>query len=165
MTRKCFYSFHYENDAVRAAAVRQIGSIEGNKPTTDNKWEEVAGGGDPAIRKWILGQMKGKSCTIVLVGSNTANRKWINYEIVQSWDSGMGVVGINIHGLKNFQGNISAKGKNPFDFIKYGNSGNMLSSIVNCHNPQGTNSKERYKWISTYLADAVEEAIKIRKSN
>ena len=127
MVRRCFYSFYYKNDAVRAAQVRQIGSIDANKPTTDNKWEEVTSGGDPAIEKWILDQMTGKSCTIVLIGSNTANRKWINYEIVKSWDSGMGIVGINIHGLKNFQGNISTKGQNPFSYIKYGNSETMLS--------------------------------------
>ena len=30
--------------------------------------------------------------------------KWINYEIGWSWDDGMGVVGIRIHGLKNFKG-------------------------------------------------------------
>ena len=40
--------------------------------------------------------MYGRSFTIVLAGSNTANRKWINYEIIKSWDDGMGVVGIHI---------------------------------------------------------------------
>jgi hypothetical protein len=50
--------------------------------------------GDAAIENWIAHQMKGRSCTVVLVGANTANRKWINHEIVQSWDKGMGVVGI-----------------------------------------------------------------------
>ncbi len=76
----------------------------------------------------------------------------------------MGVVGIYIHGLKNTDGNIANKGSNPFDYIGYGNTGKKLSSIVKCYNPVGTNSKERYAWITKHLENAVEEAIKIRKT-
>jgi hypothetical protein len=77
----------------------------------------------------------------------------------------LGVVGIHIHGLKNLVGETSNKGDNPFDFIGYGSTGKKLSSIVKCYNPAGTTSKERYDWISTHLANAVEEAIEIRKKN
>ena len=77
----------------------------------------------------------------------------------------MGVVGIYIHGLKNSEGYISDKGENPFDYIGYGDSGKKLSAIVKCLIPTGQNSKERYDWISQYIADAVEEAIKIRNNN
>ena len=96
MARRCFFCFHYLPDNWRASTVRSIGAIEGNRPATDNDWETVKRGGDAAIKRWINGQMAGKSCTIVLVGANTAGRKWINYEIGRSWDEGMGVVGINI---------------------------------------------------------------------
>ena len=110
MVRRVFYSFHYEPDNWRAAQVRNIGSIEGNRPATDNDWETVKKGGDAAIKRWIAGQMEFRSCTVVLVGSNTANRKWINHEIVKSWDDGMGVVGIHIHGLEDSGGYTSKKG-------------------------------------------------------
>jgi len=109
--------------------------------------------------------MTGRVCTVVLVGTNAANRKWINYEIVKSWNDGMGVVGIYIHGLKNSQGDTSTKGNNPFDFITHGTSKKILSSIVKCYNPAGTNSKDRYDWITTHLANAVAEAIRIRSEN
>src|SRR5258708_39854311 len=99
MARKAFYSFHYIPDNWRAAKVRNTGVIEGNVPVSDNDWETVTKGGDAAIAKWIAEQMKGKSCTIVLVGQNTAGRKWINHEIMESWDKGMGIVGICIHRL------------------------------------------------------------------
>jgi hypothetical protein len=163
--RQVFYSFHYKPDCWRASTVRSIGAIEGNKPTSDNDWETITSGGDEAIIKWIKEQMQNRSCTVVLVGKDTANRKWINYEIVKSWDAGMGVVGIRIHGLKNQEENIAEQGENPFDYITHGASGNKLSAIVKCYNPAGTNSKERYDWISKYLSDAVEEAIEIRNSN
>ena len=165
MDRKCFYSFHYKPDNMRASQVRNIGVIEGNQPVSDNDWETVTKGGDDAIKKWIAAQMKGKTCCIVLVGSDTANRKWINFEIIKAWDEGLGVVGIYIHGLKNFEGQTSAQGDNPFDYIGYGKTGNKLSSIVKCYNPSGADSKDRYDWISKHLANAVQEAITIRSKN
>lgn len=163
--RRVFYSFHYKPDNWRVATVRNIGAIEDNKPANDNYWETIKKGGDVSIKRWIAGQMKGRSCTVVLVGTNTAGRKWINHEIIKSWDDGMGVVGIYIHGLKNSEGKVSAKGENPFNFIGYGNMGKKLSSIVKCYDPAGSNSQEKYNWIKKHLANAVEEAIRIRSSS
>ena len=165
MARRVFYSFHYKPDNWRAAQVRNIGAIEGNNPASDNDWEAVKKGGATAIRRWIADQMKRRTCTVVLVGKDTANRKWINHEIVESWNKGMGVVGIRIHGLKDIHGRISKKGRNPFEFIRGEESGRKLSAIVKCYNPAGGNSKERYDWISEHLGSMVEEAIKIRNQN
>ena len=116
MKRRVFYSFHYDSDNWRAAMVRNIGSIEGNSPASDNDWETVKKGGDAAIKRWIANQLNLRSCTVVLVGSNTANRKWINHEIIKSWDDGMGVVGIYVHGIKNSQGKNIDKGDQSFRF-------------------------------------------------
>ncbi|MEA3463532.1 MAG: TIR domain-containing protein [Patescibacteria group bacterium] len=162
--RQVFYSFHYKPDCWRAATVRSIGTIEGNKPAPDNDWETITKGGDEAIKKWIKKQMEYRSCTVVLVGKNTANRKWINHEIIESWNAKMGIVGIHIYGLKNQEGYISEKGSNPFDYITF-KSGKKLSEVVKCYTPSGSNSKERYDWISKYLSATVEEAIKIRNNN
>jgi hypothetical protein len=84
---------------------------------------------------------------------------------VQAWDRGLGIVGIRIHGLKNFDGHTASQGGNPFDHVTHGNSQKKLSSIVKCYNPSGSDSKERYAWISKNLEAAVEEAIAIRKAN
>ena len=119
MQRKCFYSFHYVNDVMRVAKLRNIGVIEGNQPAKDNDWESVTKGGSASIEKWIAEQMMGKSCTIVMVGSETAGRKWINHEILKSWEKGMGIVGIYIHGISDINGKTSTMGANPFDCIKY----------------------------------------------
>ena len=72
MARQAFFSFHYQPDNWRASQVRNMGIIEGNRPATDNDWESIAGAGDAAIQRWINEQMKYRSCTIVLVGQNTA---------------------------------------------------------------------------------------------
>ena len=165
MARRSFFSFHYKADASRAAQVRNMGMVDGNKPVSDNDWETITKGGDAKIKTWIADQLDGRSCTIVLVGTKTAGRKWINFEIVESWNDGMGVVGIHIHGLRNLDGETAAKGGNPFDNISYGDKGKKLSSIVRCYTPSGKDSKEKYAWIKKYLAAVVEEAIEIRKDN
>ena len=165
MARRAFYSFYYTPDNWRAATVRNIGAVEGNKPATDNDWEAVTKKGDDAIKTWIANQLSGRSCTVVLVGTNTANRKWINHEIVKSWDEKMGVVGIYIHGLKDSAEKNSTKGANPFDYVTHGATGKKLSSVVKCYDPTGSNSKERYDWIATHLSNAVEEAITIRDAH
>jgi hypothetical protein len=167
MARRCFYSFHYKPDNWRASIVRNIRAIEGNQPATDNDWESVSGGADAEekIKQWIAAQMKGRTCTIVLVGEATAKRKWINHEIIKSWDDGLGVVGIRIHGLKDRLGQTAMMGDNPFDHLTHGPSKRSLSSLVKCYNPAGSTSQERYDWISQHLASAVEEAIRIRNAN
>ena len=165
MARKAFYSFHYKPDASRAGQVRNIGVVEGNTPVSDNDWETVTKKGAAGIKKWITDQMHGRSCTVVLVGSNTAGRKWINHEIIESWGDGMGVVGIHIHGLKNLDGKVATKGSNPFANLTHKASGKKLSSIVKCYDPPGSTSKERYAWIAKNLKAAVEGAIQIRKDN
>ena len=124
-----------------------MGMVEGNTPVSDNDWEKVTKKGDAAIKKWIADQMHGRSCTVVLVGSNTAGRKWIEHEIVKSWDDRMGVVGIHMHGLKNLGGKTATKGSNPFAEIPHGKSEEKLSTIVKCYTPSGSDSKERYAWI------------------
>ena len=142
--------------------------MEGNRPATDNKWEEVKSGGDAAIRKWIADQMRYRSCTLVLVGADTARRYWIDHEIRKTWEGGMGLAGIHIHGLRNQDGRISSKGPNPFAHFTVADSDGHrrpLSSVVKCYNPPGTNSRQRYNWIRDNLADIVEEALRIRNTH
>ncbi|WP_027709832.1 TIR domain-containing protein [Zooshikella ganghwensis] len=162
MTRKAFYSFHYANDNWRASTVRNIGSVEGNQPASDNDWEEVKKGGDSAIQKWIDDQMTGKSCVIVLVGEKTAGRKWIKYEIKKAWESGKGVLGIQIHKLKNSSGEQGSEGRNPFDDFEIDEK--KLSSVVKLKKPTQSNSQGVYKYISENIANWIEEAIDIRNS-
>jgi len=97
-----------------------MGVVEGNKPATDNDWESITKGGDKAIQKWIDDQLTGKSCNVVLIGENTAGRKWIKYEIKEAWNNNKGVVGVYIHRLKDLDGNQSSKGRNPFEDFTVG---------------------------------------------
>jgi len=144
---KAFYSFHFSNDVVRASQVRNIGAVDGDQVVDDNSWEKVKKGGDAGIETWIQNQMKTCDVVIVLVGAETASRKWINYEICRAWDTYKPIVGIRIHGLKNFQGQTSSAGLNPFDGIPL-TGGAKLSQFVPLHSPVGTDSKAVYQNIS-----------------
>ena len=162
MARKVFFSFHYKQDNWRAGQVRNMGVIEGNTPVSDNEWESITRGGNEAIEKWINSQLQGKSCTIVLIGTDTAGRKWIKYEIGKSWNNGKGLLGIYIHNLKDKDGNQSAKGQNPFDDFTMDRDGRKLSSIVKAYDPSYLTSTYVYDYIKDNLANWVEEAISVR---
>lgn len=159
--KKIFYSFHFDNDVWRVQTVRQIGTIEGNEPVKPNKWEEVKKNGDKAVEDWIDQEMKYKDCVVVLVGSETADRKWVKKEIEKAWSNGKGLVGIAIHGMKDSDGKTCKSGSNPFDNFTLDNT--PLSSIVKLHTPPFSyDSKEVYAWISNNISGWIDEAIKIR---
>jgi len=160
MARRAFYSFHYTPDNWRASQVRNMGVIDGNKPATDNDWETVKKGGDAAIQRWIDGQLDGTSVAIVLIGANTAGRKWIGYEIKKAWADKKGLLGIHIHNLKDKDGKQSVKGRNPFDDFNL--EGTSLSSIVKTYDPVATVSTSVYDYIKQNLAGWIETAITIR---
>lgn len=65
-TRRVFYSFHYDQDVWRTAQVRNIGMVEGNRPATDNTWEQIKRAGATAIQQWIDQELEHRSCTVVL---------------------------------------------------------------------------------------------------
>ena len=160
MARRVFFSFHFKPDNWRASQVREMGVIEGNRAVSDNDWEEITGGGDEAIKKWINGQMEGKSCAIVLIGSKTAGRKWIKYEIKKAWNDGKGVLGIYIHNLEDKDGNQSSKGKNPIDDLEL--DGEEVSKFAKAYEPPYSTGKYFYEHIKDNLEDWVEKAISIR---
>ena len=160
--RRAFYSFHFDNDAWRAGQVRNIAVTEHNEPVSDNVWEDVKLGGDVSIWKWIDEQMSTRSCVIVLIGSQTANRKWINYEISKAWNDKKGLLGIHIHKLLNQDGKAATKGNNPFSYIKL-TDGSAIASypqIAKTYDPPYTESKSVYAYIKDHLEGWVEDAIK-----
>jgi hypothetical protein len=165
VARKCFFSFHYQPDNWRVSKIRNIGAIEGNQAAKDNDWETVTGGGEKKIKEWIDKQMEGRTCTVILAGSKAADRKWINYEIVQSWDKGKGVLVIHIHNITDRLENQSSKGANPLYYVTHGNTKKRLSTIAKSYDPPYTTSKDVYNYIANNIDSWIEEAIRIRKYN
>lgn len=162
MSKPVFYSFHFDNDVMRVQQVRNIGVIEDNKPVSVNDWEEVKRNVNGSIQKWIDENMKYKSCVVVLVGEETADRPWVQYEISKGWNDKRGVVGIYIHNIKCPRNGTCRQGQNPFEKITFKDTGRKLADVVKCYNP---NPIYAYMDISQNLEKWVDEAIVIRKAN
>lgn len=154
-----FYSFHFDNDAFRVQQVRNMGIIDGNEPVSANDWETVKRKGTNAVENWIDENMKYKRCVVVLIGSQTAHRSWVKYEIKRAWELGKGLVGIYIHNLKCPRNGTCAKGANPFDNWNVGTR--SMASFIRCHDPS---SRDAYGDISRNLQGWVAAAIQDAKS-
>jgi hypothetical protein len=75
--------------------------------------------GRKAIESWIDRQLNGTSTTIVLIGPDTANRPYVQYEILESYQRGNGLLGINLHNMKDAKGNSQwFAGSNPFSKVE-----------------------------------------------
>ena len=153
--RQIFYSFHFDNDVFRVQMVRQMGVIEGNEPVSKNTWETVKGAGKVAIEKWIDDNMKGKSCVVVLIGSDTSTRPWVQHEIQKAWKDGKGLLGVHIHNLSSMNAGKCVKGKNPFDAIAFTKGGAKV--VPACYDPSASDA---YGDISGNLGGWVEAAFK-----
>ena len=159
--RRVFFSFHYEGDACRVAQIRDSGEL----PLICNDWESIKVGSDAAIAQWVDSQMRTTSCTVVLIGNETANREWIHHEIEKSWNDGKGLLGIYIHNLKDQFGKQSIKGENPFDSIRFATDGLPLSSVVKSYDPLYNDDQCVYNIIVHSIENWVKEAIQIRNKH
>jgi hypothetical protein len=122
MARNVFFSFHYQNDIFRVNTVRNHATTKGGYSAAGyfdkSLWETVQKDSGLAIKRMINGGLEGTTVTVVLIGSQTANRTWVNYEIEKSHERGNGMIGIYIHQIASAQTQTTdVKGKNPFDFI------------------------------------------------
>jgi len=113
MARRVFFSFHYERDIWRASQIRNSWVTKPDREAAGfwdaAEWEKVKKQGDPAIKRWINKQIEGTSVTVVLVGAETFDRKWVRYEIQRSIERGNGIVVVYIHNLKDKNGNTDKR--------------------------------------------------------
>ena len=159
MARKAFFSFHYERDAWRAANVRNSGILSkddeyGFIDAVD--WEKIEREGDAAIKRWIRDQLKNTTVTVVLIGTETASREWVRYEICESWKRGNAIVGVRIHGIKDQESKTDSFGVNPLDVVKF-EDGTTLSTVC-----------KTYDWVADrgreHLGEWLEEAVQARQN-
>ncbi|MDD6395999.1 MAG: TIR domain-containing protein [Firmicutes bacterium] len=121
-------------------------------------------------------EMKMRSCIVVLIGSQTASRRWVQYEIEQACKLGKGIMGIYIHNLSNSAGDHSSKGHNPFEDFCVDKTFNYivhnstpadsneirLSSICKAYDPTWYTSNYVYDDIKSNIEWLIEEAITTR---
>lgn len=153
-----FYSFHFDNDVMRVQQIRQMGMIDGDEPVSKNEWETVKRSGTSAIERWIDNNMKYKRCVVVLIGTDTHMRPWVQHEIKKAWAENRGLLGIHIHNLRCPNRGACAKGTNPFDQYTFRDGDTIVRPPV--YDPP---AHDAYNYIRNNLASWVEDAIVRRR--
>ena len=103
MARRTFFSFNYQRDIFRVNIVRNSNMIEGAAAAgwhDGSLWEKAKITGPDAVRRLIDSGLQNTSATVVCIGAQTANRRWINYEIDKSVERGNKLLGLRIHALR-----------------------------------------------------------------
>lgn len=115
--RHVFFSFDWD-DVWRVNQVRHSWVAKGSYTAAgfvdSAQIETLKRNTDLAIKRWIGRQLDGTSVTCVLIGNQTANSRWVKYEIEQSIKKGNGLLGVYIHNVKNVKGLQAIKGVDPF---------------------------------------------------
>lgn len=123
MARRVFFSFHYQRDIWRINQIRSIPNVTGCTAAgfqDASLWEAARKKSDAAIMKLIDDALYNTTVTVVFIGNQTANRKFIKYEIEQSIKRGNGLVGIQIHHLANQKNETDSPGATPKLLTDYG---------------------------------------------
>jgi len=116
MARRTFFSFNYEKDIWRVNQIRNIPQVIGCAAAgfqDASLWEEAKKKGDAAVKRLIDAGLKNTTVTVVCVTFGTAQRKYINYEIDKSLERGNGLVAVQIHHLKDQNGDTVGAGSIP----------------------------------------------------
>lgn len=78
-TRNCFVSYHHEYDSDYLDDLRDMKT--GMKVADYSLKEDIGHLADQTIYKKIRDKMRNCSVTVILVGSRTGHRKWIDWEL------------------------------------------------------------------------------------
>lgn len=62
------------------------------------EFEKLKREGEAAVKRWIDDQLFGTTVTVVLIGSETLNRPFVQYEIKKSIERNNGIIGVQIGG-------------------------------------------------------------------
>jgi hypothetical protein len=120
MARRVFFSFHFERDITRANVVRNSWVTQDREEAgffDASLWEDAKTKGDDAVHALIKKGLDGTTVTAVLIGAETAGRKYVEYEIIESYNRGNGLIGVYIHQIKDLRGGTDVRGTNPFASI------------------------------------------------
>lgn len=164
--RRLFFSFHYGRDIWRVNQIRNS-----NQPWLDKDdsywvdaslWEAKKLQSEAAIKKAIDDAMRNTGVTVVLIGAETAQRKYVGYEIKQSHIRNKGLLGVHIHRLEDRYGNTDKKGRNPFDNWQTTINGRkaLLSEIYPTYDWVQDNG---YRNIEPWVEEAAESVGRFRR--
>ena len=75
--------------------------------------------GEKEVYKWIDKQLEGTSVTVVLIGAETLDRPYVQYEICKSLERGNALIGIHINRVKDMRTSMISVRGNTHAIIGY----------------------------------------------
>lgn len=133
MARRTFFSFHYKPDVSRAWIVRNSwvtkvaqGQREDAGFFDSSVFEAKERESDDVLKRFLRDGLANTTVTCVLVGKQTTLRRWVRYEIFQSFMRCNGLLAIRVHSIPNLQKATSEAGPNPFDDLAFQIAGDRM---------------------------------------
>ena len=115
MAHRTFFSFDYKY----VWKVNQIRNMRNVRSTSAagfedaSLWKEAKKKGDQEVHKMIDEALQDTTVTVVCVTYGTTDRKYLDYEIEQSLARGNGLVAVQIHHIKDQNGETGYAGDIP----------------------------------------------------
>jgi len=123
MSRRTFFCFHYKRDVHRAHVVRNSWVTKPDREDAgffdSSVFESKQRTSDDALKRFLNEGLVGSSVTCVLIGNETAWRRWVRYELLRSFVEGKGLLGISIHSIARFNEGPDNQGPNPFALLGF----------------------------------------------
>ena len=102
MARRVYFAFHYD-DVFRCNVVRNSWLTHRDRGAAGffdaSLWEKAKKESPAALKRLINDGLHNTSVTVFLLGSHTADRPWVNYELIRSVQVGNGLVGVRINNI------------------------------------------------------------------
>ena len=123
MARRVFFSFHYDRDVQRAHVVRKSWVTKADRQDAGffdwSVFESKKRTSDETLRRFLDKGLVGSSVTCVLIGNQTAWRRWVRYELLKSFAEGKALLGIYVHSIPHFTLGTDVAGTNPFSCVGF----------------------------------------------
>lgn len=157
MARRVFFSFHYENDINRAMVVRNSWVLQGKEGAgfiDKAVFETLKRKGESAVHNWIDQQLQGTSVTVVLVGAETLERPFVQYEICESLNKGNTIIGVLIHNIKDMNTKAYSRCGNTHTVIGRRNDGSLVYFDEICYGVYDYHLNNGYDNLGTWIEEA-----------
>ncbi len=161
---RVFYCFDGKEDYWRVYKLTEnFNHLAGQKIFSPQEWQQVLKKGEHVIKDWSEKNLQVASCLVVFIGTQTAQRDIVLFQIEQAWKMGKAVFGIYIHNCDDVKRKAASKGDNPFELVSV--DGELLAQKVQVYDPPFREHNEIVTYIQKYIYSWVRIAIADRKSH
>lgn len=106
MARRTFFSFHYKPDVTRSYVVKNSWVTKDREDAgffDSSAFEKAKNTNDDSLKAFLNKEIDNSSVVCALVGAETANRRWVRYEIQRGIWEAKGLLAIRIHTIKDLR--------------------------------------------------------------